>query len=77
MADISGSRSEKLQRLRMALEGRLVAIDTEQKSLEEETKVIRQKVTIQELQEAARKKRDELAVLRLQKKRLEDESNDL
>jgi len=77
MADISGSRSEKLQRLRMALEGRLVAIDAEQKSLEEETKVIRQKAAIQELQEAVRKKRDELAVLRLQKKRLEDESNDL
>jgi len=52
----------------MELEGLLVAIDVEQKTLEEEIKPIREKMAIQELQEAVRKKRDELAALRLQKK---------
>jgi len=77
MADISGSKIERLQRLRMELEGLLVTIDVEQKTLEEEIKPIREKMAIQELQEAVRKRRDELAALRLQKKRLEDETNGL
>jgi len=77
MADISSSQIERLQRLRMELESRLAAIDAEQKSLEEKIKPIRQKVAIQELQEVVRKRRDELVDLRLQKKRLEHESNDL
>jgi len=77
MADISSSQIERLQRLRIELESRLTTIDAEQKSLEEKIKPIRQKVAIQELQEAVRKRRDELAALRLQKKRLDDETNGL
>jgi hypothetical protein len=61
----------------MELEAKLVTIDAEQKSLEDEIEPIRQRVAIQELTELVRKKRDELAVLRLQKKRLEDETIDL
>jgi hypothetical protein len=77
MADIFGSQNEWFQKLKMDLEAKLVAIDAEQKSLEEKIEPMRQKVAIQELTEAVRKRRDELAVLRLQKKRLEDESNGL
>jgi hypothetical protein len=77
MSDIYSSQNERFQKLKMELEAKLMAIDAEQKSLEEKIEPMRQKVAIQEFQEAVRKKRDELAVLRLQKKRLEDESNDL
>ncbi len=77
MSDIYSSQNERFQKQKMELEAKLMAIDAEQKSLEEKIEPLRQKVAIQELQEVVRKKRDELAVLRLQKKRLEAESNDL
>jgi len=77
MSDIYSSKSEWFQKRKMELEAKLVTIDAEQKSLEEEIEPIRQRVAIQELTELVRKKRDELAVLRLQKKRLEDETIDL
>jgi hypothetical protein len=77
MIDIYSSQNEWFQKRKTELEAKLVAIDAEQKSLEEKIEPMRQKVAIQELLEAVRKKRDELAVLRLQKKRLEDETNNL
>jgi len=65
---------EPLQRLRIEMERRLTAIDEEQKTLEKETKIIKQKVAIQELQKAVRKRRDELASLRLKRAELENKT---
>jgi len=52
---------KRLQRLRIEMENRLTSIETEQKTLEKETKIIREKAAIQELQALVRKKRAELA----------------
>lgn len=65
---------ETLQRLKIEMERRLTAIDEEQKTLEKETKIIKQKVAIQELQKAVRKRRDELASLRLKRAELENKT---
>jgi hypothetical protein len=77
MANAPQDEMEKLQQLRTALESRLAAIEEEQKTAEEEVEITRQKVTIRELEESVRRRKQELAGLRLEKKRLEDEANDL
>jgi len=77
MFSASEDKLEKLRKLRTELESRLAAVEEEQKALEEETKVLRQKVAIRELEESVRRRQQELAGLRLEKKRLEDEINDL
>ena len=75
MVDTSKDEMEKLQELRTALESRLEFIEEEQETVEEEMKILRQKVAIRELEESVRRRQDELAGLRLEKKRLKDESN--
>jgi hypothetical protein len=63
---------EKLQKLRTELESRLAAIEEEQKSVEDETMVLREKAAIRELERKMRGKQDALANLRIEKKDLED-----
>jgi len=77
MFSASNDELEKLRKLRTELERRLAMIEEEQKALEGETKVIRQKVAIRELERSLRKRQAEIADLHLEKKRLEDETNDL
>jgi hypothetical protein len=67
---------EKLQKLRTELESRLAVIEEEQKAEEEEIKVLRQKVAIRELEESVRRRQKELEGLRLEKKTLENQTND-
>jgi hypothetical protein len=76
MVDSSKDEMEKLQKLRTELESRLAAIEEEQKAEEEEIKVLREKVAIRELEESVRIRRKELEGLRLEKKTLEDQTND-
>ena len=77
MVDTSKDELEKLQKLRTEFESRLAAIEEEQNTVEKGMKILRQKVAIRELDESVRRKRQELAGLRLEKKRLEDETNNL
>jgi len=76
MFDSSKDEMEKLQKLRTELESRLAVIEEEQKAEEEEIKVLRQKVAIRELEESVRRRQKELEGLRLEKKTLEDQTND-
>ena len=76
MVDSSKDEMEKLQKLRTELESRLAAIEEEQKTEEEEIKVLREKAAIRELEESVRRRRKELEGLRLEKKTLEDQTND-
>ncbi len=59
MADSSKDELERLQKLRTELATRLVAIEDEQKTVEENVKILREK-------------RDSFASLRIEKKELED-----
>jgi len=54
------------------LENRIAVVEAEQRTLEEEIKVIRQKVAIRELQKSVRRRRDELAGLPTQRAERED-----
>jgi hypothetical protein len=76
MVDTPQDEVEKLRKLRTALESRLTAIEEEQKTVEEGMEILRQKVAIRELEESVRRRQQELAGLRLEKKRLADETND-
>jgi hypothetical protein len=71
MVQSSNGEIDRLRKLRTELENRIAMIEGEQMTLEEETKVIRQKVTILELWKSVRKRRDELAGLRIHRARLE------
>jgi hypothetical protein len=62
----------KLQNLKTELESIITVIETEQKTLEEEIKVIRQKVAIRELLKSVRKRRDELDGLPIQRAKREE-----
>jgi len=73
MFGTSSDELEKLRKLRTELEARLAAIDEELETLEGETEVTRQKVAIRELEESVRIRQEELAGLRFDKKRLEEE----
>jgi len=77
MVDTSKDEMEKLRKLRTELESRLAVIEDEQKAEEEEIKILREKAAIRELEESVRRRQEELAGLRFDKKRLEDETNDL
>jgi len=77
MANTPQDEMEKLQKLRTELESRLAVIDDEHRTVEENIKVLREKVAIRELEELVRRRQEELAGLRLEKKSLEDETNDL
>jgi hypothetical protein len=72
MVDSSRDEMEKLQKLRTELESRLAAIEKEQKTVEDETRMLREKATIRELERKMREKQDALASLRIEKKELED-----
>jgi hypothetical protein len=76
MVDTSKDEMEKLQKLRTELESRLAAIEEEKKAEEEEVKFLREKVAIRELEESVRRRQKELEGLRLEKKTLEDQTND-
>jgi len=71
MAD-SSQELERLQKLRTELESRLAAIDDEQKTVEEDVRVLREKLAIRELEEKMREKRDAVASLRIEKNELEE-----
>jgi predicted nucleic acid-binding Zn-ribbon protein len=73
MFSASSDELEKLRKLRTELENRLAAIDEELETLEGETEVVRQKVAIRELEESVRRRQEELAGLRFEKKRFEEE----
>jgi len=77
MVNTSEDKLEKLQKLRTELESRLAVIDDEHRTVEENIKVLREKVAIRELEQSVRRRQEELAGLRLETKRLEDETNDL
>ncbi len=63
---------ERLQKLRAELESRLAAVDDEQKTVEENVKILREKAAIRELEKKVKEKRDIVASLRIEKKELED-----
>jgi len=77
MSDSSKDELEKLRKLRTELESILASIEGEQKTVEEGMEILRQKVAIRELEESVRRRQEELAGLGLEKKRLEDETNNL
>ncbi len=72
MVDTSKDEMEKLQKLRTELESRLAVIADEQRNVEENIKVLREKAAIRELEKMMRAKQDALANLRIEKKELED-----
>jgi hypothetical protein len=72
MVDTSKDEMEKLQKLRTELESRLAVIENEQRNVEENIKVLREKAAIRELEKTMRAKQDALANLRIEKKELED-----
>jgi len=72
MSCASNGEIERLQKLRTELENMITVIETERKTLEEEIKPIRQKVAILELKQSVRRRRNELAGLRLQRAKSED-----
>jgi hypothetical protein len=71
MSYASNGENERLQKRRTELESRLVAVEAEQKILEEEIKPIRQKVAILELKKSVRRRRDELAGLPIERAKKE------
>ena len=77
MSDSSKDELEKLRKLRTELESILASIEGEQKTVEEGMEILRQKVAIRELEESVRRRQQELDGLRLEKKRLGEEANDL
>ena len=72
MTDSPKDELEKLQKLRTELESRLAVIADEQRNVEENIKVLREKAAIRELEKTMRTKQDALANLRIEKKELED-----
>ena len=64
--------TEKPQDLRTELENRIAVVEAEQRTLEEEMKIIRQKVAIRELLKSMMRRRDELAGLPIQRAKRED-----
>jgi len=66
------NETEKLQNLKTELESIITVIEAEQKTLEEEIRVIRQKVAIRELLKSVRKRRDELVGLPIQRAKREE-----
>ncbi len=75
MADTS-QELERLQKLRAELESRLVAVEDEQKTVQENVKILREKAAIQELEKKVKEKQDVVASLRIKKKELEDKLED-
>jgi len=63
---------ERLQKLRTELESRLAAIDDEHKTVEEDIRILREKVLIHELEKKMKEKGDAVAGLRIEKRELED-----
>ncbi|RLI46192.1 hypothetical protein DRO69_03625 [Candidatus Bathyarchaeota archaeon] len=66
------NENEKFQDLKTELENRIAFVEAEQRALEEEIKVIRQKMAIQELLKSVRRRRDELAGLPIQRAKQEE-----
>jgi len=64
--------TKKPQDLKTELENRIAVVETEQRTLEEEVKIIRQKVAIRELLKSMMRRRDELAGLPIQRAKRED-----
>lgn len=64
--------TEKFQDLKTELENKIAVVEAEQRILEEEIKVIKQKVAIRELLKSTRRRRDELAGLPIQRAKRED-----
>jgi len=64
--------TEKFQDLKTELENRIAIVEAEQRTLEEEMKIIRQKVALRELLKSMMRRRDELAGLPIQRAKRED-----
>lgn len=64
--------TEKPQDLKTELENRIAVVEAEQRTLEEEMKIIRQKVALRELLKSMMRRRDELAGLPIQRAKRED-----
>jgi len=63
---------ERLQKLRTELENRLASIEDEHKTVEEDIKILKEKLAIQELEKKLKEKQDAVATLRVEKNELED-----
>jgi len=72
MAYAFNDKTERFQELRTELENRIAVVEAEQRTLEEEIKVIRQKVALRELLKSMMRRRDELAGLPIQRAKRED-----
>jgi hypothetical protein len=72
MAYAFNDKTERFQELRTELENRIAVVEAEQRTLEEEVKIIRQKVAIRELLKSMMRRRDELAGLPIQRAKRED-----
>jgi len=71
MADTS-QELERLQKLRTELESRLASVEDEHKTVEEDIRILKEKLAIQELEKKLKEKQDVLAGLRIEKNELED-----
>jgi len=72
MPDLPNDEMEKLQKKRAELESRLATVRKDRNTLEQETKVLGEKVAIWELEEKLNEEQDIVAKLTFEKKELED-----
>jgi len=72
MSNTSKNELERLQKLRAELESRLAAIEDDEKTVEEDITILREKAAVQDLKKKIKEKGDALASLRIEKKELED-----
>jgi len=72
MSNSSKNELERLQKLRAELESRLAALEDDEKTVEEDITVLREKAAVEDLKRKIKEKGDALAGLRVEKKELED-----
>jgi hypothetical protein len=72
MPDLPNDEMEKLQKKRAELESGLATVRKDRNTLEQETKVLGEKVAIWELEEKLKEEQDAVARLTFEKKELED-----
>lgn len=72
MSSSSKNELERLQKLRAELESRLAALEDDEKTVEEDITVLREKAAVEDLKRKIKEKGDALSSLRVEKKELED-----
>lgn len=72
MSNSSKNELERLQKLRAELESRLAALEDDEKTVEEDITVLREKAAVEDLKRKIKEKGDALSSLRVEKKELED-----